>query len=97
MIVVAGKTLFALANLEKVFRAHTATQLRDQVHMLADVARQLAELRVLLHKPLHVGNRLETLVVLMLRLVLRDVILDVATEVAEIQVHVLLEERILVL
>ena len=65
--------------------------------MLADVARELPELGVFLDEALHVGYRFDVGVVLGLGLVLLHVFLDVASQVAKVHVHVLLEEWVLVL
>lgn len=97
MVVVAGYALLELADLEEVLGADPPAELRDEGDVLAHVARELPELGVLLDEALHVGYRLDVGVVLGARLVLLDVVLDVAAQVAKVEVHVLLEEGVLVL
>lgn len=97
VVVVAGDALLQLADLEKVLGTHTPAEFRDEGDVLAHVARQLAEFGVLLDEALHVGYGFDVGVVLGLGLVLLDVLLDVAAQVAKVHVHVLLEEGVLVL
>lgn len=97
MVVVAGDALFQLTDLEKVLGTHPPAELRDEGDVLAHVARELSELGVLLDEALHVGDRFDVGVVLGLGLVLLDVLLDIAAQVAKVHVHVLLEEGVLVL
>lgn len=97
MVVVAGDALFQLTDLEKVLGTHPPAELGDEGDVLAHVARELSELGVLLDEALHVGDRFDVGVVLGLGLVLLDVLLDIAAQVAKVHVHVLLEEGVLVL
>jgi hypothetical protein len=97
MIIITSDALLQLAHLQQVLSTDTPTELRDQGDMLADVARQLTELRILLHETLHVGDGLDVVGALGARLVLLDVILDVAAQVAKVEVHIFLEKGVLVL
>jgi hypothetical protein len=80
-----------------VFLADAATKFAHQGDMLAHISGKLPELWIILHKALHVPNRIDVHIVLGLDLVLLHIFLDILAQVAEILVHVLLEEWILIL
>ena len=97
VVVVADEGLLELGDVEEVVGCDAARELADQADVFGHVAGELSELRVVLNEALHVADRLDLRVRLGAGLVLLDVFFDVAAQVAEVLVHVLLEEGILVL
>ena len=97
MLVVACQTLLQLACIKQIVCAHAPAELSNERDMLGNVARQSSELWVLFDEALHVLNAIEFLAVRLLRGKLLDIVFGVLTEVAEVEVHVFGEERILIL
>jgi hypothetical protein len=64
--------------------------------MFTDIPAQPPKFRIILHKPLHIGNALNIHITLRLGLEIIHIFLDIGTEVTEIEVHVFMEEGILI-
>lgn len=97
MIIVTGQALLQFTGLQKTIFTHSTTQFAHERHVFAHVTRQLPEFRVLLDETLHVGDRFDVCVIFGLGLILLDIVLDGAAQVAEVEIHVLLEEWVLIL
>src|ERR1700738_243424 len=90
------KTLFQLAHLEQSRALDSSRKLTDQRNMFRHIPRQPPKFRIILHKPFHIGNTLNVRITLRLGLKMIHIFLDIGSQVAEIEVHVLRERRILV-
>ena len=97
MRVVASKALLELTNLQQAVLPNSPAKLPNKRDMLRDIAGKPPELRVLFNKSLHICDTLDIHVRFSLMLICIHIILDVPTEVAEIEIHVLLEEWVLIL
>mmetsp|Transcript_74285 Transcript_74285/g.187159 ORF Transcript_74285/g.187159 Transcript_74285/m.187159 type:complete len:234 (-) Transcript_74285:557-1258(-) len=94
-VVRASDFLLQLGSLQEPVRLHEPGELMHDSHVLRHVARQLAELGVLVDELLHLLDRLYLCGVLRLLLVVLHVLLDVDAQVAEVRQDVLLEKRVL--
>lgn len=59
MTLITGETLLELRHGEQIVPLDNSTELPYKSDVLADVTAELLELRVLLDKTLHVGDRLD--------------------------------------
>ena len=96
MRISTGKTLLQLTNLKQAPALHQPTQLTYKRNMFTNIPTQSPEFRINLHKSLHIGNTLNIHITLRLSLKVIHVFLDIGPEVAEIEVHVFMEERVLI-
>ena len=97
MTIIASKTLLQLAHIQQSVRSDTPAQLSNQSHVFTDVTRQFPEFGKIFYESLHIRNRLNRSITFRLRLVLFDILFDVSTKVAKVEVHVFLEEGVLIL
>ena len=97
VVLVAGQTLLQLTDIEELILSDAPTQFSNESNMLSDVARKFPELRIVLDKALHVCYRVQLCISMGLGSKLLNVVLCILTKVSEIQIHVLLEERVLIL
>ena len=96
MVVVADEGLFEFGDVEERGRGDLARELREEGDVFGDVAGKLAEFRVVFNEPLHVVDGFDLGVRLGFGLVGGNVVFDGGAEVAEVLVHVGLEEGVLV-
>ena len=96
MRVRACQALFQLRHLQDIPLIDQTTELTHECDMFRDIARQLPELGVILHEPLHVRDRLDVHIGLCFCLVLVDIALDIGAQIPQVQEHVLLEICILI-
>ena len=97
MVVVTRQALLQLTHVQEILLPDPTAKLSDQGDMFAHVSGQFAKLGVILHETFHVRDGIDVHGVLGLGLILLDVLFDVLAQVSEVLVHVLLEERVLVL
>lgn len=97
MIVVTRQTLLEFRDIEKVVSPNSPTQLTNERNVLGDVATESSELWIFFHEALHVVNAVQLLAGSLLGSKLLDVVFRILPKVAEVLVHVLYEEGILIL
>ena len=97
MVVVASKTLLKFGNVKQVVGTDSARQFAYESDVLGDIPGQATEFGKFFNKSLHVFNAVQLLSLSLFRCELLDVVFRILTEVTKVEVHVLSEERILVL